>query len=580
MMTLAQTSYSIKLTKNKRTRYKIVISSSASLSVIHAAEELRSYLVRITGAVFDIIVDTSSRGEFEILVGKSKHMDELATDIAWDNLGAEGFTIRTIEKSIIIAGSDIRGALYGVYGFLEEYCGCRFLAEDEIKIPERDELFIPAIEDNTQIPVFEHRDAYNGCYSDGDLYARFKQNGDNGKLTEIHGGKEKYNLFCHSFKTFIPPAEYFRTHPEYFAERDGKRVSDGQPCLSNPDVLEIVIEKVRERLREDPAARIISVSQNDNQTYCQCEKCREIDEYEGSPSGSMIRFVNAVADAIKDEFPDVAVDTLAYQYTRRAPLHVKPRSNVVVRLCAIKCCNAHPLEECGRVYDAYNIPGITFRGDLEAWSKISNRLYVWDYVVNFCHYLSPYPNLYVLQPNIKFYLKNNVKGIFSEGYTASRKDYAELNPLRHYLIAHLMWDPDFDVETGINEFLAGYYGMAAGEIRNYIDLIHSMITPDIHIRMQDHPSDQPYLTMEMCEKAGKIFDRAERLADNETILRRVKKLRLSVRYVELAKIPADDPTRRALAEEFICDVRELGVGEYAEGCPIENREPYILDGTF
>jgi hypothetical protein len=33
---------------------------------------------------------------------------------------------------------------------------------------------------------------------------------------------------------------------------------------------------------------------------------------EGSPAAPMIRAVNFIADAIKEEFPAVAIDTLAY----------------------------------------------------------------------------------------------------------------------------------------------------------------------------------------------------------------------------------------------------------------------------
>ncbi len=40
---------------------------------------------------------------------------------------------------------------------------------------------------------------------------------------------------------------------------------------------------------------------------------------EGTPGGALYRAVNKVADGLKDEFPNVAVDTLAYQWGRPAP---------------------------------------------------------------------------------------------------------------------------------------------------------------------------------------------------------------------------------------------------------------------
>ena len=96
-------------------------------------------------------------------------------------------------------------------------------------------------------------------------------------------------------------------------------------------------------LRRSPGAGMISISQNDCQGNCRCEKCKAIEEEEGAPSGLMIRFVNAVAEQIEKESPNVLVETLAYQYTRKPPRHARPRGNVVVRLCSIECSFVQPL---------------------------------------------------------------------------------------------------------------------------------------------------------------------------------------------------------------------------------------------
>src|ERR1019366_5650033 len=108
-----------------------------------------------------------------------------------------------------------------------------------------------------------------------------------------------------------------------------------QLCLSNPEVLAIALAKVRDWLRADPEVSIVSVSQNDWENPCQCPACRAVDEEEGNFSGSLIRFVNRIAEAIEPEHPHVAIDTLAYLYTRKAPRRVRPRHNVIVRLCSI-----------------------------------------------------------------------------------------------------------------------------------------------------------------------------------------------------------------------------------------------------
>ena len=77
--------------------------------------------------------------------------------------------------------------------------------------------------------------------------------------------------------------------------------------------------------------------------------------------GPMLRAINQIADAIAKEYPSVAIDTLAYQYTRPAPKLTKPRSNVIIRLCSIECNFGRPLT------DPSNAP---FQKDISNWAQV------------------------------------------------------------------------------------------------------------------------------------------------------------------------------------------------------------------
>src|SRR5262249_6914592 len=158
-----------------------------------------------------------------------------------------------------------------------------------------------------------------------------------------------------------------------------------QLCLSNSAVRRIAIATVRRWMREKPEATIFSVSQNDWSNYCTCKDCARITKEEGSPVGPYLRFVNAIADAVRDEYPDKVTDTLAYQFTRRPPKVTRPRPNVIVRLCDIECCFAHPLGARADI-DRRNAD---FARDLRGWSAVAERLYIWDYVVTFGHTIMP-----------------------------------------------------------------------------------------------------------------------------------------------------------------------------------------------
>ena len=576
----------LKLAENGSTRYSIRIASDANLVTVHAAEELSRFLEEITGARFNILTAAETPEGPVIAVAMADAARAAGIDPA--ALGEEGYALKTVGEDLLIAANPGRGVLYGVYGLLERFCGCRFFTEDVKKIPKRRILCIPE-PDLTFVPALEYRDPYFRGYIDPDLHARWGSNSKSSPLGARHGGNMRYKGFVHTFFKLVPPEEYFDTHPEYFSEIDGVRVRpDGtrtpsQLCLTNPEVARIAAAKIREWLTEDPGARIVSVSQNDWLGNCQCAACRAADAEEGSPAGTLLRFVNAIAEDLERDHPDLILDTLAYRYTRPAPKKTRPRHNVCVRLCSIECCFAHPLDECGKNDPA--LAGVSddktlgsFVDDLRDWAKICDRLYVWDYVVNFKHTLMPFPNLRVLQPNIRFFLRNHVRGVFEEGNNSSRES-GELNALRQYLTAQLLMDPDFDVDRGMDEFLAAYYGMAAPSIRAWIDLLHDQITPETHMWIYDDP-DAAYLPDSFLDASEALFDRAEQVADDDVILERVQRLRLSLRYVRLWRQPVGTPGRDAELDAFFADVRAHGITSYREAQGLDKVEKYMREGTI
>lgn len=549
------------IAQGSQSRYSIVISRTASPSERHAAEELRDFLKEISGAELPILTDEAALSEREIILGDNAHLRELGVEVGWEDLGNEGCVINTVGSHLIIAGGKLRGTMYGVYAFLEEHLGCRWFSSTASRIPRRDRVEIGEI-DERQVPVLEYREPFYTDAFDADWPARNRMNSANAHLDEARGGKVTYSHFVHTFYQLVPPEEHFAEHPEYFSEIGGKRTAErAQLCVTNPEVVRIATEKVRGWVREAPEANIFSVSQNDWGGWCECENCRELDEREGSHSATILHFVNQIAEAIEKDYPGKAIDTLAYQYGRKPPWTIRPRKNVIVRLCSIECCFSHPLESCEE--------NRSFREDIEAWSKVADRLYVWDYVTNFGHYIMPFPNLEVLQANIRFFVRHNVKGIFEEG-NYSPGGGGEFAELRAYLLAKLLWEPDCDLAAARREFLGGYYGAAAGPIGQYIDLLHEKVRAEnIHVRIYDPPTSA-YLTGDVLQRAEELFDRAEALADSPDVLERVKVARLPVQYVRIATSAPDSPKREQLVKHFLGVARQAGMTHINEWTKLDD----------
>lgn len=514
---------------DRRPGITITVAQDATEPERYAASELRNYL-NLMGSVSVPMGDETTLGPV-IAVGGAGARLGLAADA---RLGDDGFIIRTLGESLGVVGGR-RGVIYGVYELLERL-GCRFFTPLAEQIPSVTTITLPQL-DITQAPALEYR---HHNYTDFSRYRRFavKSRLNAGAFDSRYGGGTAYVWFVHSFEPHIlNPEKWFDTHPEYFSEVNGKRVKEyTQLCLTNPDVLNIAIEKVRNALAAQPACSIISLSQNDWGNPCTCPACAKIDAEEGSNAGSLIRFVNQVAEAIEPEFPHVVVDTLAYQYSRPAPRHTRPRRNVCVRLCTIEACFAHPLASCDDPARRVRRPdGSTssFIRDLEEWGRVCNRLYIWDYTTCFAHYPAPHPNWNVLQPNMQAFVRNNVKGVFEQACGAIGGG-VDLNELRAYLISKLLWDANCDVARHIAEFTDFYYGAAAPAIRRYIRTLTDKVERDnIHIGFNDS-CDRAHLTDEMLDIYDAIFDEAEQAVAGDPVrAMRVARARLSIRWVRM-----------------------------------------------
>ena len=521
--------------------YSIVIPDEATAPERTAALELSIYLGQLTGESLAIVPESHQKTCHAIYVGKCKKSEQIAS-IDYEKLGFDGIRMVSKDGDLVLTG-DKRGVLYAVFTFLQKYADCRWFAEDCIVIPEKKGFRIPEI-DVEYVPALEYRHNSYYCARNTRFAVANKDNGQN--IPPEWGGRVIYKGFVHTFLDLVPLKVYGKTHPEYYAEVEGKRVlrpHQTQLCLTNPEVLEIVIKEVKRRLREVPDA-IVSVSQSDNNNYyCRCKNCAAIAAYEESEAGPMIHFVNKVARAIKDEFPKAAIDTLAYGYTRKPPKYVKADPNVVVRLCSIECCFSHPFEgDTG--------PNAKFARDLIEWGNHCQRLYIWNYVINFKHCLLPFPNFHTLMPDIKFLIKHNAASVFEQANNFCRG--GEFEHLRSYLALNCLWDQDFDVQQGIREFTDAYYGAAASHIRGYIDMMteHVKNRKNVHMRIYGIP-EQHFDDKALMDRALNFFVEAEKaVADDPVRLARVQGAKLPVMYVRLCLYMDEEPVRSAMLQEF------------------------------
>lgn len=447
----------------------IVLPAAPTAVQKYAAEELRDFTERLTGVKLPVVTGPCPASGRAIVFA----------DGGAANPAEDGFRIKVeSERLTVTASPDRGGPLYAVYELLERFGGCRWYASWCERIPALDRFAVPSPFDETHVPAFAMRQPWwFDPLRHHAFAARLRMNTHQwGRMEDKFGGEHfRYGGglgSCHTFAALLPVEKYGKDHPEYFALHGGRRcnVAGGnvqytvQPCLTNPDVLDIVTEAVLARIRKDPGAKFYGVSQNDNRNYCECERCAAVDAEEESHAGTVVRFVNAVAERVEREFPGVVIETLAYQFSRKPPKKTRLRKNVIPCLCSIECDFARPIPT-----SPYR-QNVDFRADIKGWSAMTDQLYLWDYVTDFAHYTMPFPNVLVLQDNIRFFRDNGVKCLFEQGaYQGRHGDFAEL---KAWLLSKWMWNPELPLEELLDDFFTGYYGAGAPYVRAYFDELH------------------------------------------------------------------------------------------------------------
>ncbi|MCD4681084.1 MAG: DUF4838 domain-containing protein, partial [Bacteroidales bacterium] len=439
--------------------WEIVVDKEAIPSEKFAAEEFQSLFMQVTGFRLKIVNSTSSKSK-NIFIGYSPHSRNTGATVDTKNLGKEGLRIKITQNNITIEGGRPRGTLYGVYEFAERYLGIRFLTNDYTYVPSKKNKIIIPSEEFTYKPCFVYRSVYyTENMKNPEFSVRLRLNAFEDR--EKYGGRCDMEFVNHSFYYQLPVDSFKIEHPEYFAEVDGKRMLEAhgggpQLCVSNPDVIKILTNAVLDEIKDNPEKKNVSVSQNDNNYYCRCKNCEVINKRENSPMGSHLTMINQVADEVSRKYPDVEVGTLAYQYTRKPPKKVIPNDNVMIQLCSIECDLLHSFQ------DKSNKMNKPFVKDLTRWVKISNNIWIWDYIVNFSCYGLPLPNLRSIGDRIKYYSESNIKGVFMQAnYSGLSR---EMSDLRNYITAKCLWKPGSDSWELTKEFCHLYYQNSARPI--------------------------------------------------------------------------------------------------------------------
>ncbi|MFC1454381.1 DUF4838 domain-containing protein [Verrucomicrobiota bacterium] len=529
------------IARDGTTQYTIVQSDKATVPEKYAVQELTNFLSRVTGASFPVVAESKLAGKTRgIYVGWTEYAERNGIDAS--KLGEEEWVIRTVGNNLILTGGRPRGTMYAVYEFLERQIGCHWLAYDSEVIPSKPTLKLGKLDIRGK-PWFWKRKATDFTGVSDDKWRFLIRNKNyrsdfggradffpRGAFYPLNGSPKK----GHSFSYFVNAKDWFKTHPEYFSlDASGKRLpayngsGPGQLCLTHPDVRRLTLEKLREYIAKDrkraaegyiskyltisnavlPPPRIYMIGQNDRyDAHCKCTNCQAIAKREGSESGPLVDYLNAIGEGIEKEYPDIILKTYAYNLTQPPPKTIRPRHNVLIGWCDVysKCDAIRPLSHPWNKNHYEQI---------KAWGEIAPRLGIGDdYWTTLSYYREfplPWTMAQCLGPDLKLFADCGCKTYRAETsyYIDPGKNFIELE---YWLAYQLLVNPRQPVEPLINIFMDGYYGGAAPAMKKYYRYLTERIDKDAQFMMMRHaPHQLKYLDLNFFVTAEKIFDEAE-----------------------------------------------------------------------
>ncbi len=524
----------IVLIQNQKTDYKIAIPDDASIVEKKAAEELALYLEKTYGVLLPVCKENEITDN-AIYVGHT--IFAKVNGIKGDNI--ENWHVCICGRNVVLTGgitNKDRGVIYSVYHFLEDIVGIRWWSWFEEYIPEANILCIQENYKNSGTPFFEYRNIADS-FSVVDLpyIMRNRLNAWCDDILEEGAGHPEFVARggikhigfpgnTHTLPKMIPIDMYYDEHPEWFAydELSNSRLKTDRRqalyCLTNESLIQFTAEKAIEYIDKNIQEAeknglempcFFSVTMADMEGYCQCEKCKEVNEKSGK-TGYNLKFVNAVAEIVEKKYPEIPIETLVYwDYIEPPKDDTVPAKNVLIRLADLKIDLLRDIES---PTNREEMRLLTQWGTL--CKKNDTKLYIWDY------YLQQYPNCMMpyflkLQKNFKYFYENQGRGCFIEHETSHISDFWTMT---QWLLTRVMENPYQDFNALIDDFTTRYYGDAATYIKEYIDLLDKNLSENAcRIMVFEQAVLGNYVNYKTIRDGMEILLKAEKAVKNDKL---------------------------------------------------------------
>ena len=474
------TETNIDLVKGGTSDYVVVTAADEKDDAIaFAVEELLQNFYDATGIELPKKKDsavTYSENAKILSIGQTSLLSQAGITADRKELGDDGYIVETKGSAVFMVGGSNNGTINAVYGWLQEQLGYAYYAIDEMVVDKNvvnEKLLDITLKER---PDFDYRITNFGeAWFDSTVARRARYNQSSDLWIDFEGvvNGVKSSVPYHTSFNIVSPDLYMEEHPDWYAP-DGKQL-----CLSrDPENLaKVVVERITQALDENPEKNILSFTQQDHNTWCDCYKCTESLEKYGTNSAVYILFMNRVAEQVtawlEEHYPgrEVLMAMFAYQQTEEAPV-VKEGNKYVPVDESLRLHESVALFYCPiyaeYYYDFNAEQNVNVAETLNKWSVLADSIFTWIYGANFQVYLAPYNNFNSMQNNYRYLYDRGAKYIFDQ-HQYNQVAGTDWYRLKGYLSSNLQWKIDSDRNELINNFFTNYYKDAAPIMKQIFD---------------------------------------------------------------------------------------------------------------
>ncbi len=256
----------------------------------------------------------------------------------------------------------------------------------------------------------------------------------------------------HGYQNFINAkmenGTLFQKHPEWFGKDSSCNPSASERLVfntANIEAVDYVIKNIIQYINLHPEINIFGLWPSDVGRW---QDCKDM-EKEGTPQDRQAAFANKVEKEIHKIRPDIILELIAYSFTLSIPLKVPLSKTIQVDFCPIN----QSFEK--QIYDKNSVRNNGYAEELKKWkANFSGDIGLYSYYRKYAWRSAPNVIPHYIQKDVQWYAKLPLQGISTYAEPGDWFTY-ELN---HYVLGHVSWNPNIDVDSLSNLFFVGRFG--------------------------------------------------------------------------------------------------------------------------